>query len=108
MAKITIEQQIRSAFIKAAKVFIEELEKPIPVIPDVIVEKRKREKYLSTSQKINRRVDKFSLEGKYIQSYKSVLHAAKVNKVYWGSVYKCCKGKQFTAGGYKWSFTLSD
>jgi len=29
MEKITIEQQIRSAFIKAAKVFIEELEKDI-------------------------------------------------------------------------------
>jgi len=49
-------------------------------------------------------VDKFNINGNYIESYQSIKEAGEKNKIFPQNINKCCKGKQKTAGGFIWKY----
>lgn len=53
-------------------------------------------------------VYKFNLQGKFIAKYSTLTEAARLNKTYKSLISMCCSGINKTAGGFKWSFVLSD
>jgi hypothetical protein len=51
------------------------------------------------------KVDKYSIEGVFVQSYDSVTDACIDNGIISKSnIIQCCKGKVFSAGNFRWSF----
>lgn len=60
---------------------------------------------LERAKKICKAVDKFSLDGKYIESYASIKEAANINKTYPQNIQAVCKNRKRTAGGYIWKYT---
>ncbi|MDE5855889.1 MAG: GIY-YIG nuclease family protein, partial [Anaeroplasmataceae bacterium] len=55
--------------------------------------------------KETRKVDQLDLEENLIQTFLSIKEAIKsIGKGYNNGIVKCCKGKQKTAGGYKWRY----
>ena len=55
--------------------------------------------------KNNKSVDKYSLDGKYIETYESIKLAGEKNNIYSQNIIRVCKNKQKTAGGYIWKYT---
>lgn len=60
---------------------------------------------LERSKKRFKAVDKFSLDGKYIETYPSIKEAANINGIYPQNINAVCKNKKGTAGGYIWKYT---
>lgn len=60
---------------------------------------------LQRMQKRCKAVDKFSLSGKYIESYSSIKEAANINKICAQNINAVCKNRKQTAGGYIWKYT---
>jgi len=55
--------------------------------------------------KFRKAVNQLDLEGNYIQQFISLAEVYRVLGIYTTSVSKCCKNKQFSAGGYKWEYS---
>lgn len=60
----------------------------------------------SPTESLKRPVDKYSLDGKYLKSYESILEACsdsdkKINRIH---ISECCRGKLYTSAGYVWRF----
>lgn len=51
-----------------------------------------------------KKVKQYNLDGKFIKEYDYATLAAKELKLDLSSIIKCCKGKQKTCGGYKWTY----
>ncbi len=49
-------------------------------------------------------VDKLTLDGAYICSYKSMSIAARDNDIRQGNIHNCCEGRNKSAGGFKWKY----
>jgi hypothetical protein len=52
-----------------------------------------------------KKVKKYSLDGKFIAEYPSMLEAAYQNECHYTSISSACKGKQKTCKGFKWAFS---
>lgn len=51
------------------------------------------------------KVDMYCLEGKFLKTFNSIIEAQEYSKIKSKSnITQCCKGKVFSAGGYKWSY----
>lgn len=50
-------------------------------------------------------VVKYDKAGNFIERYKTIKEASMVNHIDDGSIVKCCKGKQKTAGGFIWRYS---
>lgn len=57
---------------------------------------------LISYEKFEKRVYQYTLSGKFIQSFKSDVEAAKITKVAKQNISKCTLGKRQCAGGYQW------
>lgn len=68
----------------------------------------KRRKYYDSFRKYNnskkKKVDKFSLEGKYVDTYNSIAEAGKLNNIPKYNISACLNKRQHTAGGYRWEY----
>jgi group I intron endonuclease len=53
-----------------------------------------------------KKVDQFTLEGIFIKTHSSATAAASELNITPSNIGKCCKGKQKTAGGYTWKFSM--
>jgi group I intron endonuclease len=52
-----------------------------------------------------KKVDMYSIEGVFIKTFDSILEATEENKVKSKSnIIQCCKGKVYSAGGYRWTY----
>lgn len=60
---------------------------------------------LKRAKKMCKKVDKFDLNGKYIETFSSIKEAANINKIYPQNISKVCKNGKGTAGGYIWKYT---
>ena len=49
-------------------------------------------------------VIQYTKEGEFVAKYHSMNDASRQTDINWGDIGKCCKGKQHTAGGYKWEY----
>ena len=49
-------------------------------------------------------IEQYTLDDKYISTYRSANAAAKANGFYYGSILRCAKGKSNQYKGYKWKF----
>jgi len=54
-----------------------------------------------------RRVSQYTLKGKFIKSYRSMMGAGEQTGTNPGSIGKVCEGKRKTAGGYKWEYRIT-
>lgn len=50
-------------------------------------------------------VEQYSLNGKWLRSYNSILEATQITGIHHTSIIGCCKGKNRTAGGYQWRYS---
>lgn len=50
------------------------------------------------------KVDKYDLEGNYIETYYSITDASKKNNVNPFTIINVCRGRGKTAGGYRWKY----
>lgn len=53
---------------------------------------------------LNKPVLKMDLQGNLIEEYPSINEAGRRCNVFYQNIYKCCKGKRLTAGGYRWRY----
>ena len=53
---------------------------------------------------LNKPVIKFDETGNVLEEYPSINEAGRQTKIYYQNIYKCCKGKRKTAGGYEWRY----
>jgi hypothetical protein len=51
-----------------------------------------------------KKIIRLSLEGEYLDEFKSIKEAAKLFKTQSTSIINVCKNKYKTAGGYKWMY----
>lgn len=51
-----------------------------------------------------RKVEQYSLDGKYIATFDSIRDAAKSNGLNEGCVGQCCRGKYLQSGGFVWKY----
>ena len=51
-----------------------------------------------------RAVEKYDLDGNYIESYTSVRNAGRKNFITPQNIINACKGNAKTAAGYKWKY----
>ncbi len=56
------------------------------------------------TQKNQRRVKQFDINGKFIDEFYSIKHAARTLKIDNGDIGKCCKGMVNHVGGFLWKF----
>lgn len=49
-------------------------------------------------------VEQYSLDGKYLNTYKSVNEASKMTSVPYSSIYNCCNGKKVRLRNYIWKY----
>lgn len=66
------------------------------------VEKRRK----SMMGKNSVKVDQLDLEGNYIRTFSSIIEAEKYLNI--SNIGACCRGKRFSAGGYKWRYKDSE
>jgi group I intron endonuclease len=59
-------------------------------------------------EKSKRSVQQFTKDGEYITTFMSIKEAAEFVGVSTSCISECCNGKQKTAAGYKWSYTIKD
>jgi len=52
-----------------------------------------------------KKIDKYTIDGIFIETYKSIQIAANENKIDRSSISTCASGKRKTAGGFIWKFT---
>lgn len=73
--------------------------------------KRKREKFLSATEQINKRINKnyrgvkvmqFTLDGKFVNMFESYKNAAAKIGTNYQNIRSCAIGKTKTSCGYKW------
>lgn len=55
-----------------------------------------------------RRVDQYSMSGKYICTYESAAAAAKALGLQTTNICSCCRGYLKSSGGYRWKYTIHD
>ena len=55
-----------------------------------------------------RRVDQYSMSGKYICTYESAAAAAKALGLQTTNICSCCRGYLKSSGGYRWKYTVID
>jgi hypothetical protein len=58
---------------------------------------------IDTILKKIKKIDKFTLDGEFIETYESTKHASE-GGIPSSSISKCCNGKLKTAGGFVWKF----
>lgn len=71
-----------------------------------IITKKEHSK-LHIKEKIKKQckpVDKFDINGKYLESYQSIKEASEKNNIFPQNIIKCCKNNKGTAGGYVWKY----
>lgn len=60
---------------------------------------------LKRSEKTRKSVDKFDMNGNYIETYPSIKEASIANQICAQNIGKICKSQKGTAGGYIWKYT---
>ena len=55
-----------------------------------------------------RRVDQYTLSGKFIRTYESASSAAKALGLQSTNICSCCRGYLKSSGGYRWKYTVID
>lgn len=60
------------------------------------------------TEKKNKSVLKYSIEGEFIKEYKSLKIASIENSIHASNISHCCLGKRETAGNYVWRFKNSE
>lgn len=60
---------------------------------------------LERMKKRQKKVNKYDLQGKYIETYSSIKEAADKNNLYAQNINKVCRTNKGTAGGYIWKYT---
>jgi group I intron endonuclease len=60
---------------------------------------------VTTISKKFKKIDKFTLDGEFIETYESIKQAA-VEGIQQSSISRCCNEKLKTAGGFVWKFSL--
>lgn len=53
-----------------------------------------------------KKVFQFTIDGKLLNDYDSIIEAAKENNIYRSNISACCRGKLKSAGGFVWKFKL--
>lgn len=64
----------------------------------------KEEMFDRSRNLIRKPVNKFSLDGKFLESYYSITEAAKSNGLHNTSISNCCRNVKETAGGFIWAY----
>lgn len=68
---------------------------------------KNRKKGVSTGpSKKRKEVEQFDLDGNFIRTWESITKVEKELKIY--NINAVCKGKQETAGGYKWEYKIKE
>lgn len=49
-------------------------------------------------------VEQYSLDGKYLNTYKSVNEASKMTSIPYSRIYNCCNGKKVRLRNYIWKY----
>lgn len=66
------------------------------------------EKEITKKEKVGKwlekKVNQYDLNNKFIATYNSIKEAGKLNNIYPQNISKCCLGKYKTCGNYKWKF----
>lgn len=50
-------------------------------------------------------VDKLDMDGNYIETYEYIKQAGRLNNIHYQSICSVCKGKRFSAGGFRWRYS---
>lgn len=50
------------------------------------------------------KVDKYTLDNKFLETYKSIKEAGEFNNIKEQHIWRCCKGIRQTAGGFIWKY----
>lgn len=66
--------------------------------------KRSKKAIESQSAKVQKAVNQYSLDGKYITTFPSMRAAEKATGIDNSSISRCCNGKLKQSGGFKWKF----
>lgn len=53
---------------------------------------------------IKRKINQYSLEGKFLQQYENLAEASKTTGISKSTICNVCKGKGHTAGGFRWTY----
>lgn len=99
-------------YIDSIKPYINHILDPENIIRDKEYKHRisiSKKKYYETHSPVNiKMVYQYSLEGKYLQSYKSITDAARATNQDVTAICSVCNNRSYTAGGYRWSFELKE
>jgi group I intron endonuclease len=78
-----------------------------PYIHPLIGQKRPIDIIQKTALKISKAVSKFSIDGSYIETFKSLKDAAECTGVTSTAICRCCSGKTMTSGGFIWKYHIN-
>jgi hypothetical protein len=67
-------------------------------------EETKKKISLNNARARNKRVYQFALDGKFIEDYPSVVEASLKTNITHSRITSCARGKQFSSGGFYWSY----
>lgn len=67
-------------------------------------EKRNDDHIKTCSHRANIPVVQLTLQGEFIAEYKSAAEVGRINNMDRSTIVRCCKGRQKTAGGYRWMY----
>lgn len=67
-------------------------------------EKRKDDYIVQHGHRKNIAIIQLTIDGEFISKYKSAAEASVMNGMDRSTIVRCCKGRQKTAGGYKWMY----
>lgn len=60
------------------------------------------------AQKERKPIKQYSLTGEFIRAYDSITDASKMTNITHSNLRRCLRGKQRTAGGYKWDYVREE
>ena len=73
-----------------------------------VVEEKDNEPQKPIRKKVTRQVNKYTLDGDFIETYDSISDAASANDTFEGCVRSCCNRKTRTSGGFIYRFADDD
>jgi len=73
-------------------------------VPEYIKRTPSKDNINKLKKAVSKPTIQYDLEGNFIKEYPSAMKAAKIIGIHYEGIYKVCRGKQKTAGGFKWGY----
>jgi hypothetical protein len=68
--------------------------------------KGKSKTYTTSTMRSHKKVEQYTIDGKFMMSYDSIKEAADDTKTDSPTITNCCKGNRKTAGGFIWKYSI--